>query len=258
MGQAMVQRRFRQGDRLQQGRDRSGERVLHPPGRGRSRHAGNRRPALCHLRPRRGRRHGGGDVDGGRPPARDRQRALARPVLQDYRSEGGNRAAPDRRPRAPRRNRCPGCIGGEPATHQHPGRGGLGVRLRLLRPLLPARSGRLVETGQPAWRACRHDRRLRRRVLVSLHGQVCRHDPVDRDRRPALRHRRHGGEPDRHGRGHSAHASARCGDAADDRRDPHSEGPSLPGPDTLIGAYGKAGAKSTSPRLPMTEPQLPS
>ena len=66
-------------------RHRAAERVLHARRRGGARHARDRRPALRHLRPRRRGRHGGGDVDGGRAPARHRQRAEPRPLLQDHR-----------------------------------------------------------------------------------------------------------------------------------------------------------------------------
>ena len=58
--------------------------------RGGARHARDRRPALRHLRPRRGGRHGGGDVDGGRAAARHRQRAEPRPLLQDHRPARGH------------------------------------------------------------------------------------------------------------------------------------------------------------------------
>ncbi len=56
---------------------------------------------------------------------------------------------------------------------RYPRCGGLGVLLRLLRPVLPAGARRLVETGQHGRRDCRHGCRLRCRLLVPLHG-LCR------------------------------------------------------------------------------------
>ena len=50
------------------------------------------------------------------------------------------------------------CVGREPEAHEHPRSGGLGVRLRVLRALLPARPRRVVEAGEPAGRDRRHAR----------------------------------------------------------------------------------------------------
>ena len=62
--------------------------------------AGDRGPALRDRRPGRGGRAGRGAQHRGRPPARDRQRPLARRLLPDDRPQGVDHAAPDRRPRA--------------------------------------------------------------------------------------------------------------------------------------------------------------
>jgi hypothetical protein len=82
--------------------------------------------------------------------------ALSHDLYKDDRPEGRNGAPPDRRPRPAPRNRHRGRGRGELEADRHSRRGGLGVRLRLLGTLLPARPGRLVEAGElaeplPAW-----------------------------------------------------------------------------------------------------------
>ena len=62
----------------------------------------------------------------------------------------------------------------------------------------------LVEARQRAGSDRRHDRRLRGRVVVPLHGLHRVHGALARPRRRPLRHRRHGGEPRLHGGRHAA------------------------------------------------------
>ena len=82
----------------------------------------------------------------------------------------------------------------------------------------------------------RHDRGLRRRVVVSLHGErlgqgyrrgVSADGALARPRQPALRHRRHGGEPRRHGGCHARDPGAQRRDAGDGGRDPRPTGATI-------------------------------
>ena len=118
------------------------------------------------------------------------------------------------------------------APHRHPRCGGLGVLLRLLGPVLAAGARGLVEARQRARCDRRHDRRLRARVVVPLHGarlgrrrrhRLSADGAVDRARPPALRHRRHGGQPRRHGGGDADDQGTRRRDAGDGRRDPRPD-----------------------------------
>ena len=102
-------------------------------------------------------------------------------------------------------------------AHRHSRRGGLGVLLRQLRPLLPARARRVVEAGQPRRSDRGHGLRLPRRRRLPL-VRPDRRRAVARHRRPALRHDRHAGQPGRHGGGQPDDAGAGRGNAEDDRR----------------------------------------
>ena len=73
--------------RHQQGRHLPAQRDADRRRHHRAGHAGDRRPAVRDLGPGGGRRPGGGAVHRRRPAADDRQRAVARPVLQDDRPE---------------------------------------------------------------------------------------------------------------------------------------------------------------------------
>ena len=75
------------GHRHQQGRHLAARRDADRRRHHRAGHAGDRRPAVRGLGHGGGRRPGGGAVDRRRPAADDRQRAVARPVLQDDRPE---------------------------------------------------------------------------------------------------------------------------------------------------------------------------
>ena len=109
-------------------------------------------------------------LDRGRPAARHRQRAVARRLLQDDRSERADGEAADGRPHpaAGRGGRC----GGNrlDKTGGHPGHGRLGILARHGRQLPGADHGHLVETGHDCGRHCRHHRWLRyRHLLPRLH-----------------------------------------------------------------------------------------
>ena len=109
-------------------------------------------------------------------------------------------------------------------AHGDPRSGGLGIRLRVLRALLPARARRVVEACQSAGRHRGDARRTHRRNVVPLHGAMGRHGSVDRHRPPAVRNHRHAGEPGLHGGGEPHDRGAGQGDAGHGRRDPDSEG----------------------------------
>ena len=118
-------------------------------------HARDRRPALRDLRHGGGRRPGGGAVDGRRPAADDRQCAVARPVLQDDRSE-----RPDVAPRGHVQGPAAGGGavrggggGAEAGGHPVPGLGGLLVRGGGLLPGAgaAASSGSAPTGGAPRW-----------------------------------------------------------------------------------------------------------
>jgi hypothetical protein len=79
--------------RRQQGRHRAAGGDRDRRRHRRARDARDRRPAVRDLRPGGGRRTGCGAVDGRRPAAHDRQRAVARPLLQDDRPERSRRPA---------------------------------------------------------------------------------------------------------------------------------------------------------------------
>ena len=100
------------------------------------------------------------------------------------------------------------------------GGGGLGIRLRVLRSLLPARARRMVEAREPAGSHCGNARGAHRRDVVPLHGEVRGHGSVDRHRPPAVRNHRHAGELGRHGGGQPDDGGAGQGDPGHGRRDP--------------------------------------
>ena len=81
--------------RRQQGRHRAARGNRDRRRHRRAGHAGDRRPAVRDLRPRGRGRSGRGAVDRRRPAADDRQRAVARPLLQDARSARVDRAPGD-------------------------------------------------------------------------------------------------------------------------------------------------------------------
>ena len=87
---AAVDHRHQQGRHRAAGGDRAGRRH-HRAG-----HAGDRGPAVRGLGPGGGRRPRGGALDRRRPAAHDRQRALARPLLQDDRPATRRRLAASR------------------------------------------------------------------------------------------------------------------------------------------------------------------
>ena len=137
--------------------------------------------------------------------------------------------------------------GREPAPDRHPGRGSLGVRLRDVRAVFPAGARRMVEAREPRGGDRRHGHRPGRGVLVPLHGEMGRHDALDRDRRPALRHRRRRGEPDRHGGRVADVQGAGRGDAGDGRRSANSQGRHDPGLYALNEKRGMQPGRATAP-----------
>ena len=129
--------------------------------RDRHRDAGNRRTALCRLRTGRGRRPGGGAVDGRRPAAGHRQRAQPRRLLQDDRHQRADPPAADRRPGpAPRRRRRRRLHGVVPAG-RHRRDGGLGLQPGCGRPVPCPRPRHLVEADHVGRGDRRHGGRLR-------------------------------------------------------------------------------------------------
>ena len=189
--------------------------------------------ALCDLGPRRGRRHGGRHVDGGRSAARHRQRAEPRSVLQDHRSEGRYRAAPDRRPRVADRDRRARRDRRQLPAHRYPGSGRLGLLLRLLGAVLPPCAGGLVETGDRGRRDRGDGARLRGRVDLSLVDLHHRRD-VARSQSPAVRHHRNAGQPRGHGGRQPDDAGARRGSPADGGQYPRSQRGRDPGGFALV------------------------
>ena len=106
-------------------------------------------------------------------------------------------------------HRCGRRGGGEPAAHRHSRRRGLGLLLRLLGALLPPGAGRLVEAGQQARGHRRHDLPASRPGRSTSGPDPHRGHGSDLGHRPsALRHDRHAGQPDRHGRGQPAATEA--------------------------------------------------
>ena len=116
--------------RRQQGRHRAARRDLDRRRHHRAGDAGDRRAAVRDLRPRRGRRARGGAVDRRRPAADDRQRAVARLLLQDARSERVDGAPRDdlQDPAAGRGAHCGDGGGAEAGGHPVPGVGGVLAR----------------------------------------------------------------------------------------------------------------------------------
>ncbi len=116
--------------RRQQGRHRAARRNRDRRRHHRAGDAGNRRPAVRDLGPGCGRRPRGGAVDRGRPAADHRQRAVARLLLQDARSERVDGAPrDDLEGPAPRRGVDRGDGGGaEAGGHPVPRVGGVLAR----------------------------------------------------------------------------------------------------------------------------------
>ena len=159
------------GDR-RPSRRRSAAGFRHQHRRDRALHARDRGPSLCDLGAGRGRRPGGGALDRRRAPARHRQCAQPRHLLQDARSERADgpppagRASPVvGRRRGGRLHRLDQAIG-------HPGHGGMGVLARHGRQLPGAGHGHLVEADDGGRGRCRHHCRLRPVPVLS------RRDPL--------------------------------------------------------------------------------
>ena len=123
--------------------------------------ARDRGAALRDRGPGRGGRSGGGAQHGGRPPARDRQRPLARRLLPDDRPQGIDHAPPDRRPRAAGRGRRRRRLLGLVPAGGDRGHGRLGLLARRGGPVRAAGARHLVEADDQGRRLRRHDRRLR-------------------------------------------------------------------------------------------------
>ena len=150
---AAVDRRRQQGRHRAAGRDRD-RRRHHRAG-----DAGDRGPAVRDLGPGRRRRSGGGAVHRRRPAADDRQRAVARLLLQDARPERVDGASRDDLEDPAAGRGVDRGVGGvaEAGGHPVPGVGGVLARGGGVLPGAGARH--LLEAREQVGRDARHDRR---------------------------------------------------------------------------------------------------
>ena len=118
--------------------------------------ARDRRAAVRDHRARDGRRARRRAVHGRRPPAHDRQRDLARPLLQRHRPHGVAHQAAHHHQGAAGRHRADRRVGGDVPGRHHRRAGGVGLQPRRRVVLPGARHGHLVEAGQQGRRRRRH------------------------------------------------------------------------------------------------------